>query len=76
MEVNVKEVLAGFIQHARLSGVGELESSFLEELVAGFDSKSKEARRAMRKLLTHDIRTGFAWCTARRMRDTGSTRPL
>ena len=54
MEVNVKEVLAGFIQHARVSGVNELESSFLEELVAGFDSKSKEARRAMRKLLTHD----------------------
>ena len=53
MEVNVREVLAGFIQHARLSGVGEPESNFLEELVVGFDGNSKEARRAMRKLLAH-----------------------
>jgi hypothetical protein len=69
MEVNVKEILAGFIQHARLSGVGELESNFLEELVAGFDTNSKEARRAMRKLLAHDNHRFF--CSACRILESG-----
>jgi hypothetical protein len=69
MEVNVKEILAGFIQHARLSGVGELESNFLEELVAGFDTNSKEARRAMRKLLAHDNHRFF--CSACRILKSG-----
>jgi len=69
MEVNVKEIVAGFIQHARLSGVGELESNFLEELVAGFDSNSKEARRAMRKLLAHDNHRFF--CSACRILKSG-----
>ncbi len=73
MEVNVKEVLAGFIQHARLTGVGELESSFLEELVAGFDSNSKEARRAMRKLLAHDTHRFF--CSACRILKDGVESP-
>lgn len=73
MEVNVKEVLAGFIQHARLTGVGELESSFLEELVAGFDSNSKEARRAMRKLLAHDTHRFF--CSACRILKGGAETP-
>src|SRR5689334_15511056 len=73
MEVNVKEILAGFIQHARLSGVGELESSFLEELVAGFDSNSKEARRAMRKLLAHDTHRFF--CSACRILKGGVETP-
>jgi hypothetical protein len=67
--VNVKEILAGFIQHARLSGVGELESNFLEELVAGFDTNSKEARRAMRKLLAHDNHRFF--CSACRILKSG-----
>jgi len=69
MEVNVKEILTGFIQHARLSGVGEPESNFLEELVAGFDSNSKEARRAMRKLLAHDNHRFF--CSACRILKSG-----
>jgi HEAT repeat protein len=69
MEVNVKEILAGFIQHARLSGVGELESNFLEELVAGFDTNSKEARQAMRKLLAHDNHRFF--CSACRILKSG-----
>ena len=54
MEPDIKQVVHGFIQRARLSGVDELESSFLEELIGGFDSNPKEARRAMRKLLLHD----------------------
>jgi hypothetical protein len=69
MEVNVKEVLAGFIQHAQFSGAGELESNFLEEPVAGFDSNSKEARRAMRKLLAHDNHRFF--CSACRILKSG-----
>lgn len=73
MEVNVKEVLAGFIQHARLSGAGELESSFLEELVTGFDSRSKEARRAVRKLLAHNTRSFF--CSACRILKDGLDTP-
>jgi len=73
MEVNVKEVLAGFIQHARLTGVGELESSFLEELVAGFDNNSKEARRAMRKPLAHDTHKFF--CSACRILKGGVDTP-
>jgi hypothetical protein len=65
MEGNVREVVWGFIRDARLPGAGELESGFLEELVGGFDGHSKEARRAMRKLLAHDNRRFF--CSACRI---------
>src|SRR5579864_2077348 len=54
MELNAKQIVNGFIQGANLPAADDLESSFLEELVAGFDANPKEARRAMRKLLSHD----------------------
>ena len=54
MELNAKQIVNGFIQSANLPAADDLESSFLEELVAGFDANPKEARRAMRKLLSHD----------------------
>jgi len=53
--------------------VGEPESNFLEELVADFDSKSKEARRAMRKLLAHDTHRFF--CSACRILRDGLESP-
>ena len=54
MGLDIQQIVHGFIQRARLSGVGELENSFLEELVDGFESQPKEARRAIRKLMLHD----------------------
>jgi HEAT repeat protein len=54
MDLNAREVVNGFIQGVSLPNADEVESSFLEELVAGFDTNPKEARRAMRKLLLHD----------------------
>jgi HEAT repeat protein len=60
MEISAKQIVRGFIQHACLRETNELEASFLEELVGGFESNPKEARRAMRKLLAHDKLTFFA----------------
>jgi HEAT repeat protein len=60
MEANLKQVLHGFIQRANLASLDELESSFLDELVAGFETNPKEARRAMRKLLAHNNLKFFA----------------
>ena len=54
MDPLAREVINGFVQGASLSNADEVESSFLEELVACFDTNPKEARRAMRKLLLHD----------------------
>ncbi len=54
MEINFKQVVDSFIRGATLKNIDDLESSFLEELILGYENNSKEARRAMRKLMAHD----------------------
>lgn len=60
MEVNLRQIVQRFIQAARPPAADGLEKNFLEELVRGFDTNPKEARRAMRKLLAHDNLKFFA----------------
>ena len=70
MEINFKDVIDGFIRGATLKDADDLESSFLEELLLGYETNGKEARRAMRKLMAHDNVKFF--CSACRILKTGA----
>jgi len=65
MEETIRQIAQGFIAGARVSGADDLESSFLEELVGGFEANAKQARRAIRKLLLYDKAKFF--CSACRI---------
>jgi len=54
MEANIEQVMLQFIQSAQTPEWDELESTFLEELISGFQANPKEARRAVRRLLARN----------------------
>jgi HEAT repeat protein len=56
MEANIEQLMLQFIESAQPPEWDELESTFLEELVAGFQINPKEARRAVRRLLARNHR--------------------
>lgn len=72
MELNARQMVHAFIQGANLAGADELACSFLEELVSGFETSPKEARRAMRKLLMHNPVRFFA-CACRMLKSQTDT---
>lgn len=68
-----KQIVEDLIHAINLPQAGDLETSFLEELVTGFNNDSQQVRRAMRKLLAHDKVKFFS--SACRILKTGGTSP-